>query len=137
MHAAEADDDRCPSHWLNRPFRRYCVRWRPFPISRTEIPMSDLSRHVRNYVGQKRYELQHARVTAIAVYEIRGGSFAITHTEVPSAASGQGIGSALIEGALTDIRKRDLKLLPLFPFVVAYLERRPKDDDLVDIADTR
>lgn len=99
--------------------------------------MSDMSRHIHNNVGQKRFELDSAGVTAIAAYEERGGSVAITHTEVPAAANGQGIGSALIKGALADIRRRGLKLLPICAFVAAYLERHPEDQDLVDPADGR
>lgn len=50
----------------------------------------------------------------------------LTHTEVPSSMEGQGIGSALILAALTDIEQKKLALVPLCPFVAAYLKRHPE-----------
>ena len=37
----------------------------------------------------------------------------------------------LVAGALADIRSRGLKLVPVCPFVLAYLKRHPEFDDLV------
>jgi predicted GNAT family acetyltransferase len=39
-------------------------------------------------------------------------------------------------GALADIRERGLSVVPLCPFVVAYLRRHPEQRDLIDRART-
>jgi uncharacterized protein len=41
------------------------------------------------------------------------------------------VGDRLVAGALDDLRARGMKLLPLRPFVRAYLGRHPQDADLV------
>jgi hypothetical protein len=44
---------------------------------------------------------------------------------------GQGLGGRLVGGALDDLGGRDLKLVPLCPFVRTYLRRHPEYADLV------
>jgi predicted GNAT family acetyltransferase len=41
------------------------------------------------------------------------------------------VGSQLVRGALDDLRARGLRVVPLCPFVAAYLRRHPEDADLV------
>lgn len=55
----------------------------------------------------------------------------LTHTEVPSALAGRGIGSALIGAVLEDIDRQGLTLVPLCPFVAMYLKRNPEWKRLV------
>ncbi|MGB5404497.1 GNAT family N-acetyltransferase [Robiginitalea sp.] len=55
----------------------------------------------------------------------------LTHTEVPPALSGRGIGSALIGAVLEDIDRQELTLVPLCPFVALYLQRHPEWKRLV------
>jgi hypothetical protein len=50
---------------------------------------------------------------------------------VDEAHEGQGIGSRLAAGALDDIRGRGLTIVPLCPFVSAYLARHSEYADLV------
>jgi predicted GNAT family acetyltransferase len=52
-------------------------------------------------------------------------------TEVPEALEGQGIGSALARGALDDVRAQGLQVIPLCPFVAAFIRRHPEYLDLV------
>ncbi|NNE77227.1 MAG: N-acetyltransferase [Pricia sp.] len=49
----------------------------------------------------------------------------LTHTEVPQTLEGQGVGSALVSKVLDYIRKENVKMAPLCPFVAAYLKRHP------------
>jgi predicted GNAT family acetyltransferase len=44
---------------------------------------------------------------------------------------GTGVGSQLVRGALDDLRVRGLRLVPLCPFVAAYVRRHPEYADLV------
>jgi predicted GNAT family acetyltransferase len=56
----------------------------------------------------------------------------ITHTEVPEALGGRGYGSQIVKLALDNIKSRGLKLIPQCPFVVAYIEKNPQWQEIVD-----
>ncbi len=59
------------------------------------------------------------------------GKIFLTHTEVPAKFEGKGIGSALVKQVLDDIRQKELILVPLCPFVTAYLNRHPEYNSLL------
>jgi predicted GNAT family acetyltransferase len=82
---------------------------------------------------ERRYELlvdgEHA---GELVYRDRGdGVVAFLHTEVDPTVQRRGLGSALVAGALDDARARGLRVVPLCPFVDAYIRRYPEYADLV------
>jgi uncharacterized protein len=82
---------------------------------------------------ERRYQLlvdgEHA---GELVYRDRGGNVvAYLHTEVDQALQRRGLGSALVAGALADARERGLRVVPLCPFVDAYVRRHPEHVDLV------
>lgn len=91
-----------------------------------------LQEKVRNNEELSRYELTVTGVTALVTYDMREGRIALTHTEVPGALTGQGIGSALAKGTLDDIRSKGMKVLPLCSFIEDYIKRHPEYQDLVD-----
>lgn len=64
---------------------------------------------------------------AFAAYERRGNQIVFTHTEVPSALAGHGVGSALARYALDDARRQGLSIVAECPFMRAYLMRHPQD----------
>lgn len=88
---------------------------------------------VRNNAEAQRYELEAEGALAMLDYQERGGALLLTHTEVPRALEGKGIGGRLVAGALADIRAQGLKIVPLCSFVAAYLERHPDDQDLLAV----
>ena len=55
----------------------------------------------------------------------------LTHTEVPSALEGKGVGSSLVRLALEDIERQQLRLVPLCPFVAGYVQKHPEWKRLV------
>ena len=55
----------------------------------------------------------------------------LTHTEVPAALEGQGVGTELVRQVLEDIKKKELTLVPLCPFVAAYIKKHPQWRELV------
>ncbi len=59
------------------------------------------------------------------------GKIFLTHTEVPSKFEGKGIGSALVKKVLDDIRQKELFLVPLCPFVAAYINRHPEYNSFI------
>lgn len=54
-----------------------------------------------------------------------------THTEVGDDFEGRGVGSALVRGALDDVRRNGLSVQPLCPFVKSWIQRHPGYGDLV------
>ena len=69
---------------------------------------------------------------ALISYEETGeGVLTISHTEVPEEYEGQGIGSKLVRGTLEILRAENLKIVPMCPFVAAYLKRHPEYQSLI------
>lgn len=64
-------------------------------------------------------------------YHDRGEQRVLVHTVVDDRFEGQGVGSKLVRGALDDVRRRGLGVVPTCPFVRSYLERHPDYVDLV------
>jgi uncharacterized protein len=81
--------------------------------------------------AENRYELEVDGERAIARYRLSGDRITFTHTEVPSSVGGRGIGSALIRGALDQVRKKGLKVVPACPFVRAYIDKHEAYRDLL------
>jgi uncharacterized protein len=79
-----------------------------------------------------RYELWLGATRAgLIQYRAKPGTILLVHTEVDPAFAGQGLGERLVAAVLADLRARGLKLVPLCPFVRAYLRRHPDQADLV------
>ena len=79
-----------------------------------------------------RYELWLGETRpGVLAYRPEPGARVLLHTEVDPRFEGQGLGSRLVEGAVADLRGRGLKLVPMCPFVAAYLRRHPEHEDLV------
>jgi predicted GNAT family acetyltransferase len=55
-----------------------------------------------------------------------------THTEVPEAHGGKGLGTALIRFGLAAARERGLKVIPICPFFAAYMQKHEEVQDLLD-----
>lgn len=89
---------------------------------------SKIPLHNNTKGSQKRFELHLERGIAYSEYMINKlGVIYLTHTEVPIALEGKGVGSALIQKVLHHIREEGLKMAPLCPFVAAYLKRHPEE----------
>jgi predicted GNAT family acetyltransferase len=69
--------------------------------------------------------------TAKLVYHTEGDQIIFTHTGVPSALEGRGIGSALAKAGLEYARAQGMAVVPLCPFVRSYIERKPEYQPLV------
>lgn len=80
---------------------------------------------------KKQYEFHIDGDLARIEYMKAQGKIFLTHTEVPAKFEGKGIGSALIKQALDDIRQKELTLVPLCPFVAAYINRHPEYNTLI------
>jgi uncharacterized protein len=73
-----------------------------------------------------RYQAMVDGLTAELTYRLQGHRMVITHTVVPPAIEGRGIGSALVRAAVQDAIARDLTIVPLCSFVAGWLDRHPE-----------
>ncbi|HEX6632303.1 MAG TPA: GNAT family N-acetyltransferase [Gemmatimonadaceae bacterium] len=78
-----------------------------------------------------RFEVETDAGVGYLAYRPEGDTLVLLHTDVPSAAEGQGVGSALARAALDHARAEGLGVVPLCTFVLSYLERHPEYADLV------
>lgn len=60
---------------------------------------------------------------AMAAYHRSGREVHFTHTEVPEAFEGKGVGSALAQAALDWAVAEKLAIVPQCPFIAAYVKR--------------
>ena len=89
--------------------------------------MTDVTRNDEAH----RYEIHRdATLLGFAAYQETPELVVFTHTEVFPGSEGQGVGGALVRGALDDVRARGLRALPVCPFVQSWLQRHPDYADL-------
>ena len=65
-------------------------------------------------------------------YYVSGDTITMPHTEIDPAYGGQGLGGALVQGALDEARSRGLSVRPACSFVRHYVEQHPEYQDLVE-----
>ena len=95
--------------------------------------MSDNNLDIRDNPDKHRFEADLGDGSvAVAEYTLPEGKIVFTHTEVPPAHEGKGIGSALIRFALAAARERQLKVIPICPFFAAYMKKHAEVQDLLD-----
>ena len=88
---------------------------------------------VRDNPDRHRFEIDLGDGSyAIAEYTLPEGKIMFTHTEVPQAHEGQGLGSRLIRAGLAAARERGLQVIPICPFFAAYVQRHPEERDLLE-----
>jgi predicted GNAT family acetyltransferase len=78
-----------------------------------------------------RFELDIDGHVAAAHYRRSQGLITFTHTEVPKALSGRGIGSRLAAGALDHVRAAGLKVAAQCEFIAGYIAKHPEYTDLL------
>ncbi len=86
---------------------------------------------VTDHPERHRFELLADGHIAFAAYRREGDVLTLTHTIVPQALAGQGIGTKLIAAVLKQVRARGLQIVPECSFVSAYLQKHPEEADLV------
>lgn len=85
---------------------------------------------VQDNAAAQRFELAEQGHVAHADYEIDGDVVVFTHTIVPAALQGMGVGSRLIAGALAQVRASGRRVRPLCSFVARYMAQHPEWNDL-------
>ena len=75
---------------------------------------------------KRRFELEVEGHTAFIEFLIDNDNIMyLTHTEVPNALGGKGVGKNIVDQTLHYMQDNGYKLAPLCPFVAAYLKRNP------------
>lgn len=88
---------------------------------------------VNNEAGN-RFEARLGADIAVAEYMREESSIAFTHTFVPEELEGRGIGSLLARTALDFAREERLRVVPLCPFIAAYVRKHQEYMPLIDPA---
>ncbi len=91
--------------------------------------MSDSS--VRHNAAASVFEATTASGTAKLQYTERGNALDLTHTIVPTADEGRGVGTRLVESAIAYAEAQGKKIIPTCPFVQHYIEEHPEYGELV------
>lgn len=92
---------------------------------------------VTNNPEQHRYEINLNNEVAILTYKRGQNSITFLHTEVPPALGGKGLANKLAHFALEEARAQQLSVIPLCPFVAAYIRRHPNYLPLLPASEQR
>ncbi len=88
---------------------------------------------VRDDGEHDRYVVEVDGVAAgFTVYHMRGGRHFFVHTEVDAKFTGQGVGSALARYALDDVKAKGGRIVPICPFIRAFVDENPEYEALID-----
>ncbi len=91
-----------------------------------------VSVEIRDNRDKNRYEIRvDGQVAGFAQYQLGHDSITFTHTEIYPGHEGAGLGSRLTRVALDDVKTRELRVVPLCPFIATYISRHP--DDYLDL----
>lgn len=87
---------------------------------------------VQDNPQEHRYEVREdGRLAGFVQYRRTGSRITMIHTEIDPRFEGRGLGSELARAALADIRAQGLELVPVCPFIAAYVRRHP--DEYLDL----
>jgi predicted GNAT family acetyltransferase len=85
-----------------------------------------LIEQVRDNPAAHRFELAIDGQVAFLSYERKADSLVFVHTEVPQALRGRRLGESLVKAGLRAARREGLHVVPVCPFVKAYLVKHPQ-----------
>jgi predicted GNAT family acetyltransferase len=86
---------------------------------------------VLDNTARSRYEMKLDGGTAFIDYTVSGNVRTLTHAEVPAALRGGGVAGRLTGAALDLVRSQGIKVIPVCPYVVTFIERHPEYQDLL------
>lgn len=81
---------------------------------------------IQHNTDKRRFEVSINGELAFVEYNLFNNGINYTHTEVPPSLEGKGIGSALAKHVLDYARENSLRVMPLCPFIKAYIDRHPE-----------
>jgi len=87
--------------------------------------------NVEHNQDESRFEVHVNEMTAVLAYRLRENVITFTHTGVPPALEGNGIGSLIVRAGLDYAREQGYRVVPRCSFVDAYIRRHDEYADLV------
>lgn len=87
---------------------------------------------VTDNLAASRFELAVGDELAVAYYRNEDGRVVLTHTEVPQALSGQGIGTRLARAVFETLRRRQARIVAKCPFMAAFAAKHPEYSAMLD-----
>ena len=84
------------------------------------------SNSVTHNEAKGQFEIALGNEKALLQYRRTDHSITLIHTEVPQPSRGRGLGNQLIRAALDYAHFNQLKVVPVCPFVKAYLKKHPE-----------
>ena len=90
-----------------------------------------MSIEVTDNAAAHRYEISaDGELAGCVAYRRQPGRIVFRHTEIDDAFEGQGLGSRLARAVLDEAREHGEQVVPLCPFIAAYMRRHPEYADL-------
>ena len=89
-----------------------------------------MSEVVTDRAALRRFELDLGGSIAFIDYHRDAGTLYLDHAEVPAALRGRGAGARLVKATLDLIRERGERVVPVCPFVRAFMQRHPEYAEL-------
>lgn len=86
---------------------------------------------VRDNPAKHRFETTVEGHKAFIDYKLRPGVMTVLHTEVPQELQGQGIAGIMTRYALKHIADNNLQLVPICPYMRAFLKKHPEYQYLI------
>ncbi len=86
---------------------------------------------IRNNQSRQRFETWVDDLLCVIDYELHDTNLSLTHVLVPKPLEGRGIAGELTRAALDWARTENYRVIPVCPYVLAWLRRRPDYQDLV------
>ena len=88
---------------------------------------------VRDNARENRFEAEVEGIISFIDYRRNGRVLTLTHTEVPPALGGKGVGTKLVRGALDIVRERGETIVVRCGFIDTVIRRYPAYADLVAV----
>ena len=99
----------------------------PKTATPAETP-KDLVARITDNSTAHRFELSVDGQVSFLNYTRTADTLVLVHTEVPPSLRGRRIGESLVKGALVFARRGALRVVPLCPFVQAFLVKHPHEE---------
>jgi hypothetical protein len=93
--------------------------------------------NITNNEEAQRFEAQVDGLRAILTYRRFPDRMVLNHTEVPRPLEGKGLAAKLARTALDFARVNQLRVVPLCPYIAAFIRRHAEYQDLVSTDELR
>lgn len=86
---------------------------------------------IRHNQHQQRFEVELENLLCVIDYQLNGKFLTLPHVGVPQPLEGRGIAGELTRTALDWARAENYRVIPVCPYVQAWLRRHPEYRDLI------